>query len=77
MKGNRKAYEPMAAEREINEVKDVFRADNTSTVVEDPFVLTSIRLHSSVKNATKMYAAERGMKMQEVIETALKEYLNK
>lgn len=75
MKGNRKAYKPVSAEREINEVKDVFRGDSENQVESDPLIMTSIRIHSSVRTAAKVYATTHGMKMQEVFEQALKQYI--
>ena len=76
MKGNRKAYRPVSADREIKEVKDVFREDNDNRGTDDPLVMTSIRIHSSVRTAAKVYATTHGMKMQEVFEQALKQYVN-
>ena len=75
MKGNRKAYKPVSAEREITEVKDVFRGDSENQVESDPLIMTSIRIHSSVRTAAKVYATTHGMKMQEVFEQALKQYI--
>lgn len=78
MKGNRKAYTPVSATREINDVKDVFRQDEPSIspgISSDPLILTSVRVHASVKNAVKAYAAEKGLKMHEVVESALKQYV--
>lgn len=81
MKGNRKAYSPVSATKEINEVKDVFRQDEPAVApsaaesASDPLILTSVRVHASVKNAVKAYAAEQGLKMHEVVEAALKQYV--
>lgn len=75
MKGNVKAYRPAANEREINEITDVFRKDSDAAADANPLVMTSIRLHSKTRTAVKVYAASHGMKMQEVIEAALTQYL--
>lgn len=75
MKGNRAAYAPVAADKEINEVKDVFRKDSDAELDSDPLVMTSIRLHARTRTAAKVYAAEHDMKLQEVIENALREYI--
>ncbi|MBT1173896.1 hypothetical protein JS528_11265 [Bifidobacterium sp. MA2] len=75
MKGNVKAYRPAAAEREINEINDVFRKDTDAADDVNPLVMTSIRLHARTRIAAKVYAAEHGMKMQEVIEAALEQYI--
>lgn len=75
MKGNKAAYIPVAADKEIREVKDVFRKDPEMEVADNPLVMTSIRLHVKTRTAAKIYAAEHGMKLQEVIENALKDYI--
>lgn len=75
MKGNVKAYRPAANGQEINDISDVFRKDPGITDDENPLVMTSIRLHAKTRIAAKMYAASHGMKMQEVIEAALTQYL--
>ncbi|KFI81911.1 hypothetical protein BREU_3580 [Bifidobacterium reuteri DSM 23975] len=77
MKGNRKAYRPVTTEREIKEVKDVFREDDDNRGVDDPLVMTSIRIHSSVRTSAKVYATTHGMKMQEVFEQAIRQYVDK
>lgn len=76
MKGNRKAYAPVSNEQEINGIQDVFRKDVPAQDPDDnPLVMTSIRLRVNTRNALKMYAIEHNMKMQEVIEAALKQYI--
>lgn len=75
MKGNVKAYRPATGEREINEINDVFRKDSDAAADANPLVMTSIRLHAKTRIAAKVYAAEHGMKMQEVIEAALDRYI--
>lgn len=75
MKGNRSAYAPVAADKEIREVKDVFRKDADPETDDNPLVMTSIRLHAKTRTAAKVYAAEHGMKMQSVIENALRNYI--
>ena len=75
MKGNKAAYAPVAADKEIREVKDVFRRDPETEIEDNPLVMTSIRLHARTRTAAKVYAAEHGMKLQEVIENALRDYI--
>ncbi|KAA8815080.1 hypothetical protein EMB92_11340 [Bifidobacterium callitrichos] len=75
MKGNMKAYKPASEDREIKEIRDVFRKDDAPTDDENPLVMTSIRLHAKTRAAAKVYAIEHGMKMQEVIENALSKYI--
>ena len=58
MKGNRKAYKPVSAEREINEVKDVFRGDSENQVESDPLIMTSIRMQEVFEQALKQYIAD-------------------
>ncbi|MBW3090011.1 macrolide ABC transporter ATP-binding protein [Bifidobacterium miconisargentati] len=75
MKGNRRAYKPVSEEREINEVKDVFRQDPTAVEEDNPLMMTSIRLRAKTRTAAKLYAVEHGMKLQDVIDAALRQYL--
>lgn len=78
MKGNRKAYAPVSNETEIKGIKDVFRQDAPEAPIaqeDNPLVMTSVRLRVKTRNAAKLYAVEHGMKMQEVLDEALKQYL--
>jgi len=44
---------------------------------DDPRIVTSIRMRKSVRLRVKVYAAERGTTVQEVIENALMAYIDK
>lgn len=44
---------------------------------DDPYVVTSIRMRKSVRLRVKVYAAEHGTTVQEVIENALEAYIDK
>lgn len=44
---------------------------------DDPYVVTSIRMRKSVRLRVKVYAAEHGTTVQEVIENALMAYIDK
>lgn len=73
---NMKAFAPTAATREVRDIGDVFREDPAPREAEDSWMMTSMRLHSSVRNRVKVFAFSNGLRMQDVIDEALRAYLD-
>lgn len=51
--------------------------ENPGRVSDEDYAVTSIRMRRSVKRRAKLFAVERGKTLQEVIEKALEEYLER
>lgn len=51
--------------------------ENPGRVPDEDYAVTSIRMRRSVKRRAKLFAVERGKTLQEVIEKALEEYLER
>lgn len=73
---NMKGFASTAATREVRGIGDVFREEPAMSETEDPWMMTSMRLHSSVRNRIKVYAFSNGLRMQDVIDEVLRVYLD-
>lgn len=70
MKGNL-SYLP--AEREIASVDDIYREEPAN----DPYMVTSIKIRTSLRNRIKAAAGIKGIRMQDLVAKALAEYLDR
>lgn len=70
MKGNL-SYLP--AEREITSVDDIYREGPAN----DPYMVTSIKIRTSLRNRIKAAAGIKGIRMQDLVAQALAEYLDR
>ena len=67
-------YQPAARTAQVSSIHDVFRED-TSPSVASEWVKTSVNLRPDMRRRLKRYAAEHDVRIQDVIDTALNEYL--
>lgn len=51
--------------------------ERTGHVADEDYAVTSIRMRRSVKRRAKLFAVKKGKTLQEVVESALEEYLSK
>lgn len=72
--GNMKALSYQPAERDIDTVDDLYHADPDTA---DPYMLTSIKIRTSLRNRIKAKAGIEGIRMQDLIAMALDEYLER
>ncbi len=49
---------------------------DTDTYTENKYIVTSLRLKESTRREAKVYAAEHDMTLQEVVDAALRNFLN-
>ncbi|KFI44496.1 hypothetical protein [Bifidobacterium biavatii] len=73
MKNNN--FKPTASSLRVESAKDVFRTDRDPDA--EPTVNTSMKLLVETRNRLKLYAAAHGLKMQDVVEDAINEYLER
>lgn len=73
---NLKGFTPSQGARDVKNIHDVFREEPENTEAADPWMMTSMRLHTSVRNRIKLYAYANGLRMQDVIDEALRLYLD-
>ncbi|MBW3089247.1 hypothetical protein [Bifidobacterium miconisargentati] len=67
-------FKPSASTRGVKRPEDVFRQE---APISEEWVNTSVRLRVNTRNRVKLYAAGHGLKIQDVIETALLEHLER
>ena len=66
------AFAPAERTRDVTAMSDVFRADKTA----GEWVKTSVSLRPETKARLKVFAVERGMRIQEIVDEALTAYIS-
>lgn len=70
-------YTPAARTSHVHGMSDVFRAPDGGRDCGERWVKTSVSLRADTRMRLKRYAAAHDMKLQDVIDEALDEYLGK
>lgn len=70
-------FRPSRSTRMVGSSRDVFVDEGAVEAGENPWLKTSVSLRTDTRNRVKLYAAGNGLKIQEVVETALTEYLDR
>ncbi len=70
-------YTPAARTSHVHGMSDVFRAPDGGRDRGERWVKTSVSLRADTRMRLKRYAAAHDMKLQDVIDEALDEYLGK
>lgn len=72
MKNMDSAYRPAKRTAGVKSIGDVFRDENDP--VDDPWVVSSVRMRKSVRSTLKSYACAHDVRLQDVVDQAFREF---